>query len=310
LGAADVAGFLEHVARLPDLPPAADVEARAALVFLYEVVLGRALDALPTAVGQLGEGATGDLRPRPGAEGPRFLEQLRHILRVRHYSRRTEDCYVDWARRFILFHGKRHPCDLGRTHVEQFLTHLEVQGNVAESTPNQALNALVFLYKQVLEVDLGRLDHVRAKRPARLPVVASRDEVRQILAAIDGGGGLFRLAAQLLYGAGLRKMACLRLRVQDLDFERGQILVRGGKDNKDRVVMLPAKLKPALHEQVERRQAVHERDLAHGKAWVELPHALARKYPAAARVRLAVPLGVAAVVARPAHRPCRPPSPP
>jgi integron integrase len=283
LGAAEVAGFLDHVAVLPDLPPAAEVAARAALIFLYEVVLGLPLGPLPTEVGRLGDGATGDLRPRPGAEGPRFLEQLRHILRVRHYSRRTEDCYVDWARRFILFHGKRHPCDLGRTHVEQFLTHLAVQGDVAESTQNQALNALVFLYKQVLEVDLGRLGHVRAKRPARLPVVASREEVRQVLAAIEGGGGLFGLAAQLLYGAGLRKMECLRLRVHDLDFERGQIAVRGGKGDKDRVVRLPGQLKPALQEQVERRRAVHERDLASGKAWVELPQALARKYPAAPR---------------------------
>jgi integron integrase len=283
LVAADVAGFLDHRARLPELPPAAEVEARAALIFLYEVVLGRPLGPLSTQVGQLGAGATGDLSPRPGADGPRFLEQLRHVLRVRHYSRRTEDCYVDWARRFILFHGKRHPCDLGPRHVEQFLTHLAVQGEVAESTQNQALNAVVFLYKQVLEIDLGRLDHVRAQRPARLPVVASRDEVRQVLAAIEGGGGLFRLAVQLLYGAGLRKMECWRLRVHDLDFERGQILVRGGKGDKDRVVMMPGKLKPALREQVERRQAVHERDLANGKAWVELPHALARKYPAAPR---------------------------
>jgi integron integrase len=141
----------------------------------------------------------------------------------------------------------------------------------------------VFLYKQVLEIDLGQLHHVRARRPVRLPIVASRDEVRLVLGAIEGADCLFRLAADLLYGAGLRKMACLRLRVHDVDLERNQIMVRSGKGDKDRVVMLPRKLKPALEAQIERRRTVHARDLTRGVAWVELPHALARKYPGAPR---------------------------
>jgi Phage integrase, N-terminal SAM-like domain len=173
LGPAEVGAFLAALAGQPDLPPAAEVEARAALLFLYETVLGRPLGELPTTVGHLPAGLGGDLRPRPDGLGPRFLDQLRHLLRVRHYARRTEDCYVDWARRFILFHGKRHPADLGAAHVTQFLTHLAVQGNVAVSTQAQALNALVFLYKQALETDLGPLTHVRATRPQRLPVVAN-----------------------------------------------------------------------------------------------------------------------------------------
>jgi integron integrase len=205
------------------------------------------------------------------------------LLRVRHYSRRTEDCYVDWARRFILFHGKKHPCDLGTAHVEQFLTHLAVQGRVAASTQNQALNALVFLYKQALEIDLGSLHHLHAKRPERLPVVASRDEVRRVLEVLDGADGLYPLAVELLYGAGLRKMECLRLRVHDVDLQRHQILVRGGKGDKDRIVMLPRKTRAGLAAQLDRRRQQHERDLVRGVAWVELPHALDRKYPQAPR---------------------------
>jgi integron integrase len=283
MGAAEVAAFLASLAQNPDLPEAAEVEARAALVFLYQVILGRPLDELTSGVGQLPPGWPGDLRPRPDGDGPRFLDQLRHLMRVRHYARRTEDCYVDWARRYILFHGKRHPGDLGRAHVEQFLTHLAVHGDVAVSTQTQALNALVFVYHQALQTDLGPLTHVRAKRPARLPVVASPEEVKRVLETIQGGGGLFRLAAQVLYGAGLRKMECLRLRVHDLDFERGQILVRGGKGDKDRVVMLPRPLRQPLLDQLQRRRALHEMDLRRGLGWVPLPHALARKYPAAPR---------------------------
>ncbi|HEX5269640.1 MAG TPA: integron integrase [Gemmataceae bacterium] len=206
---------------------------------------------------------------------------MRHVLRVRHYALNTEDCYVDWARRFILFHGKRHPGDLGAAHVAEFLTHLAVRADVAVSTQSQALNALVFLYKQVLHTDLGRLDHVRATRPARLPLVASVDEVRRVLGAVKGGGGQLLLVCQLLYGAGLRKTEGLRLRVHDLDFERGQIMVRGGKGDKDRVVMLPRPMRPALLEQLERRRLQHERDRERGHGWVDLPHAFARKAPGA-----------------------------
>jgi integron integrase len=202
---------------------------------------------------------------------------------VRHYARRTEDCYVDWVRRFILFHGKRHPGDLRAPHVEAFLTNLAVGGHVSASTQNQALCALVFLYKQVLEIDLGRLHFGPAKRPVRLPVVLSRDEVRRVQEAVVGAGGVYRLMADLLYGAGLRRLECCRLRVKDIDLGRSQILVRGGKGDKDRVVMLPRKLRPALAALIERRQALHERDLARGVARVELPYALDRKYPNAAR---------------------------
>jgi hypothetical protein len=190
MGAAEVAAFLASLAPRDDMSTAAEIEARAALTFLHEIVLGQALGDLATPVGKVLPNGSGDLRPCPGGESPRLLDQLRHLLRVRHYARRTEDCDVDWARRFILFHGKRHPCDLGSTHVEQFLTHLAVDGADSESTQNQALNALVFLYKQLLEIDLGSLHHVRAQRPVRLPVVASRDEVRQVLAAVEGGEGL------------------------------------------------------------------------------------------------------------------------
>jgi integron integrase len=204
-------------------------------------------------------------------------------LRVRHYARRTEDCYVDWVRRFILFHGKRHPADLQAPHIEAFLTYLAVQGHVSASTQNQALCALVFLYKQVLEIDLGRLHFGPATRPVRLPVVLSRNEVRRVLEAVDGAGGVYRVMADLLYGAGLRRLECCRLRVKDLDLERGQIMVRGGKGDKDRVVMLPRKLRPAIVALLDRRRALHERDLARGVARVELPNALARKYPQAAR---------------------------
>jgi integron integrase len=285
LGAAEVAAFLDHLTTSANLSRAAETEARAALTFLYEVVLGQPLGDLSTDVGRLPEPVAGDLRPRPDGEGPRLFDQMRHILRVRHYSLSTEECYVNWARRYILFHGKRHPSDLGTCHVAQFLTHLAVNGRVSVSTQTQALNALVFLYKQVLDIDLGSLEHVRATRPARLPVVASRDEVRRVIEAVQGGQGLFRLAVQLLYGAGLRKMECLRLRVHDLDFDRTQIIVRGGKGDKDRVVMMPRALRPALAEQLERRKAQHQRDVANGVAWVDLPHALARKYPSAPRER-------------------------
>src|SRR5262249_36256075 len=155
---------------------------------------------------------------------PKLLDQVRHVLRVQHYARRTEDCYVDWARRFILFHDKRHPASLGAPGVSRFLTHLAVEGHVAVSTQMQALNALVFLYKRVLEMELGRVDHVRAPRPARLPVVLSRAEVKAVLDAVQGGNGLFAIMIELLYGSGLRLMECCRLRVKDVDLDRQQLL--------------------------------------------------------------------------------------
>jgi len=263
LGLPDATRFLEHVVRTEKQPLPALETARSALELLYGTVLGIDLGELP--------------RPRP----PRLLDQMSQVLRVRHYSPRTEACYLHWARQFILFHGKRHPRDLGAAEVEQFLTHLAVKGHVSASTQNQALNALVFLYQQVLEIDLGRFEAVRARRPKRLPVVLAQDEVAAVLARVEGGEGTFRLMARLLYGCGLRLMECCRLRVKDIELSRGQIVVRGGKGNKDRVVMLPRSVRADLEHQLGWRRRLHERDLARGVARVELPDALERKYPRA-----------------------------
>jgi integron integrase len=214
---------------------------------------------------------------------PRLLDQMREVLRVQHYALRTEECYVQWVQRFILFHNKRHPLEMGGREIEEFLTRLAVEGNVAASTQMQAFNALVFLYKRVLQVEVSGLDAVRATRSRRLPVVLSRAEARQVLMAIEGCHGLYPLMTRLLYGAGLRLMECCRLRVKDVDMARGQLLVRQGKGDKDRVVMLPRSLRPALAEQLQARAALHERDLARGVAYVVLPNALERKYPNAVR---------------------------
>ena len=219
--------------------------------------------------------------PRP--QPPRLLDQMSQVLRVRHYSPRTEACYLHWARHFILFHGKRHPRDLGAAEVEQFLTHLAVVGRVSASTQNQALNALVFLYRQVLDMDLGRFEAVRARRPKRLPVVLAAAEVAAVLSQVQGARGAFALMTRLLYGCGLRLMECCTLRVKDVQMARGQIVVRAGKGNKDRVVMLPRSARSELEGHLEWRRRLHDRDLARGVARVELPDALERKYPRAAQ---------------------------
>lgn len=212
---------------------------------------------------------------------PRLLDRVRAALRARHYSRRTEGAYVAWIRRYIVFHGKRHPSDMGGPEITRFLSSLAVEGNVAASTQNQALSALLFLYRDVLEVDLPWLDEiVRAKRPQRLPVVLTRDEVRAVLRRLEGAP---RLMAYLLYGAGLRLLECCRLRVQDVDFASNQIVVRGGKGDKDRVTMLPATVKPDLARHLDWVREQHRRDVECGAGWVELPSALARKYPTAGR---------------------------
>ena len=216
-----------------------------------------------------------------GPSKPRLLDRVRDALRARHYSRRTEDVYVAWIRRYILFHGKRHPADMGAPEITRFLSSLAVEGNVAASTQNQALSALLFLYREVLDLDLPWLDGiVRAKRPQRLPIVLTREEVRAVLQPLTG---VPRLMAYLLYGAGLRLLECCRLRVQDVDFAANQIVVRSGKGDKDRVTMLPAAVKAALARHLETVRAQYQRDLQHGAGWVELPTALARKYPNAAR---------------------------
>ena len=207
---------------------------------------------------------------------PRLLDQVRGKIRLLHYSIRTEEAYVGWIRRFILFHNKRHPKEMREPEIEQFLTSLAVEGHVAASTQNQAMAALLFLYQVVLEIQLQQLNSVRAKRPDRLPVVLSIDEVRLVLGGI---GGVHRVMADLLYGAGLRLLEVCRLRVKDLDFARGQILVRDGKGEKDRVVPLPQSLRDRLQMQVERVRGLHAQDLAAGHARVRLPYALATKYP-------------------------------
>jgi integron integrase len=196
-------------------------------------------------------------------------------------STRTEEAYVGWARRFILANGKRHPRTMGAREVEAFLTHLANAGHVAVSTQNQALSALLFLYREVLQIELPWMENIqRAKRPRRLPVVLSREEVAALLAEMEG---VTWLMASLLYGSGMRLMECLRLRVQDVDFVRREITVRRGKGGKDRRTMLPALVVDALQGQLAEARRVHERDLAAGFGAVWLPDALARKYTHAAR---------------------------
>lgn len=210
---------------------------------------------------------------------PRLLDQVRQRIRYRHYSISTERSYVDWIRRFILFHGKRHPRDLGGPEIEAFLSWLATEREVAASTQNQALSALLFLYREVLEIELPWLDDVKpAKRPERLPVVLTPVEVRAVLARLEGRNALM---ASLLYGAGLRLMECVRLRIKDIDLERKQLLVRDGKGAKDRMTMVPERLVTGLRDQLERVREIHRQDLADGYGAVWLPHALARKYPRA-----------------------------
>lgn len=215
------------------------------------------------------------------ASAPRLLDRVRSTARTLHYSLRTEDAYVGWIRRFILFHGKRHPLEMGAAELNTFLEHLAVAGHVAASTQNQARSALLFLYQKVLEVELGPLGDavVVAKRPERLPVVLTRAEVRDILAQFEG---TTRLVGLLLYGAGLRLLDALRLRIHDVEFERNEILVRDGKGQKDRITMLPATVKGPLAAHLLQVRDLHDRDLAAGRGSVYLPDALERKYPSAA----------------------------
>ncbi len=212
---------------------------------------------------------------------PRLLDRVRASIRTKGYSIRTEQAYVDWIRRFILFHAKRHPGEMGKAEVEAFLTHLAVNRNVAASTQNQALCALLYLYREVLGRDLPWLDDVtRAKKPKRLPVVLTPDEVKRLL---DRLAGTKWLMASLLYGSGLRLLECLRLRVHDVDFEMRQITVRSGKGGKDRVTVLPDPLAGPLRRQIDQVRVFHERDTLDGLDGVYLPFALERKYPNASK---------------------------
>lgn len=243
----------------------------------------------------------GNTSPRSAnaaSAAPRLLDQVRARIRVKHYSLRTEQTYVGWIRRFILFHGKRHPRDMGAPEVEAFLSHLAVDRTVSASTQNQALAALLFLYREVLGIDLPWLDGVtRAKRREHVPVVMTRAEIDRLFAHLDG---LHLLMARLLYGTGMRLMECIRLRIKDVDFGRSSITVRGGKGAKDRLTMLPNALCADLRSHIEKARKLWESDRTAGRPGVELPLALARKYPDA-------PLSWAWFWVFPARRPSRDP---
>lgn len=222
------------------------------------------------------------MSPESNDQGsPRLLDQVRELIRIRHYSIRTEQAYVQWIRRYILFHHKRHPRELGADEVTAFLSYLAVRRNVAASTQNQALNAILFLYRDVLKCTLPWLEDVqRAKKPQRLPVVLTRDEVRAMLAQMQGTAWLM---AALIYGGGLRLTECLRLRVKDIDFQYRQLVIRDAKGQKDRVTLLPQNLFDPLRNHLVHVRALHEADLREGFGCVYLPFALSQKYPAAER---------------------------
>jgi integron integrase len=208
---------------------------------------------------------------------PKLLDRLSEALRSRHYSRRTEATYIHWVRRFIFFHHVRHPQEMAEPEINAFLTHLAVKEHVSASTQNQALCAIIFLYRYVLEKKIGDLGEViRARKPKRLPVVMTREEVRAVIGKLTGDK---KLMASLMYGTGLRLMECLRLRVQDIDFGRSEITVRDGKGEKDRRTMLPESVKKHLQEHLLKVKAIHAKDLSDGLGRVLMPDALDRKYP-------------------------------
>ena len=222
----------------------------------------------------------GPAAPEP-PNPPRLLDRVRHAIRARHYSLRTEEAYVGWIRRYILFHGKRHPSEMGATEINAFVTHLAVDGPVGASTQTQALSALLFLYRHVLRQDLPDLDTViRAKRPGRRPTVLTRAEVRRVVAGMEGTP---RLVATLLYGTGMRLLEGLRLRVKDVEFGNNRIVVRDTKGGEDRVVPFPAVVRAAMPTWLARVKRVHEKDLADGFGAVHLPDAIAVKFPGADR---------------------------
>jgi integron integrase len=211
---------------------------------------------------------------------PKLLDQVRAVIRVKHFSLNTERAYVGWIKRFILFHHKQHPMEMAEPEIRQFISHLAVDAKISASTQTVALSALLFLYREVLKRDLQYIENIeRAKRSHKLPVVFTRKEVAAVLARLEGTQ---LLIASLLYGSGLRLMEALRLRVKDIDFERGEIVVHQGKGGKDRVTMLPISARDDLQVQLRRVRALHQADLKAGFGRVELPFALARKYPSAA----------------------------
>jgi integron integrase len=215
------------------------------------------------------------------ASTPRLLDQVRELIRIRHYSIRTEQAYLQWIRRYIIFHGRRHPRELGAPELTAFLSDLAIRGKVAASTQNQALNAILFLYRDVLKITLPWLEDVqRAKRSQHLPVVLTQEEVKRLLAQLEG---TVWLMASVTYGGGLRLLECLRLRVKDVDLERAELTIRDGKGQKDRMTTLPKRLIEPLRDHLARVKVRHERDLEEGFGRVYLPFALERKYPNADR---------------------------
>lgn len=215
------------------------------------------------------------------ADKPKLLDQLRDRIRLKHYSRRTEDAYLQWVKRYILYHNKTHPQEMGKPEIEAFLTYLAVERKVAAATQNQARSALLFLYKELLAIDLPWLNDVApAKKPKKMPVVLTEQEVQRLLAKLPES---WSLLGKLLYGTGMRLLEVLRLRVQDLDFERCEVMVREGKGGKDRVTMLPHTLVQPLQQQLTFVRRLHTRDLADGYGEVWISESLARKYPKAGR---------------------------
>lgn len=210
-------------------------------------------------------------------EKPKLLDRMRNAIRVKHYSLRTEETYIMWVKRYIFFHNKRHPKDMKNSELSEFLTHLAVRGKVSASTQNQALNAILFLYKHVLKQDIGWIENVeRAKRPEKIPVVFTSEEALLVLKQLKG---TLAIMANLLYGSGLRLMECLRLRVKDIDFNYNHIVVRDGKGQKDRTTMLPIILKEPLQAHLKKVKELHQKDLNEGFGRVYLPFALEKKYP-------------------------------
>jgi len=274
----EVNRFLAHLAEHEHVASSLRAEAAAALHLLYSHVLNRPLGTLVATSATPPPATSAGLA---GQGGPKLLSRVRQTVRTLHYSRRTEQAYVQWIKRFIFHHGVRHPAEMGAAEVRGFLSHLAVNRHVSASTQNQALNALLFLYGRVLGKEIGLVEGVvRAKRPRRLPVVLTREEVKAVLAQMNA---VPSLVCWLLYGGGLRLSECLSLRVKDIDFQRNEIVVRDGKVAKDRVTTLPISCTKALIDHLARVREMHERDLSLGLGRAPLPDALARKYPNADR---------------------------
>ncbi|MBI4675704.1 MAG: integron integrase [Chloroflexi bacterium] len=211
---------------------------------------------------------------------PKLLEKVREVIQVKHFSPKTQDTYLYWIKRYLRFHKLRPPREMGQAEVEAFLTHLAVDEHVAGSTQNQAMSALLFLYRQVLELDLGNINTLRPNKPTYVPTVLTKEEAKTVIEHLSG---VCALMARLLYGSGLRVSECVQLRVKDLDFGQRQIIIRDGKGDKDRITMLPETLIPPLQEHLEQRRKLYDQDIKHGAGYVELPFALDRKYPNAHR---------------------------